>query len=63
MGYHTFQMTGIYPAAKEKSNLWIYPDDNAITAALEGNGLGILKMESCYLIELGAVCRRAAQRG
>jgi len=52
----------------EKLNLWIYPDETAITredftAALEGNGLEILKMKRCHLIELGAVCRRAAQRG
>jgi len=52
----------------EKLHLWIYPDETAIsreefTTALESNGLEILKMKRCHLIELGAVCRRATKRG
>ena len=52
----------------EKLHLWIYPDETAISrdefaAALESNGLEILKMKRCHLIELGVVCRRAAQGG
>ena len=47
----------------ERLHLWIYPDETAIskrdfTAALESNGLEILKMQRCHLIELGAVCRK-----
>lgn len=47
----------------EKLNLWIYPDETAISkeefkTALELSGLQILKMKRCHLIELGAVCRR-----
>ena len=52
----------------EKLHLWIYPDETAIsreefTTALESNGLEILKMRKCHLLELGAVCRRSAQGG
>jgi len=52
----------------EKLHLWICPDETAISreefvAGLELNGLEILKMKRCHLIELGAVCRRAAQGG
>lgn len=50
----------------EKLHLWIYPDETAISreefvAALESEGLEILKMKRCHLIELGTVCRRVAQ--
>jgi len=52
----------------EKLRLWICPDETAIsreefTVALESSGLEILKMKRCYLIELGAMCRRAAKKG
>ena len=52
----------------EKLHLWIYPDGTAISreefaAALESDGLEILKMKRCHLIELGAVCRRSVKRG
>ena len=47
----------------EKFHLWIYPDETAISreelaTALEANGLEILKMQRCHLIEIGATCRR-----
>jgi cyclopropane fatty-acyl-phospholipid synthase-like methyltransferase len=49
----------------EKLNLWIYPDETAISkeefkTVLESSGLQILKMKRCHLIELGAVCRRGS---
>ncbi len=52
----------------EKLHLWIYPDETAISreefaTGLESSGLEILKMKRCHLMELGAVCRRAAQEG
>ncbi len=52
----------------EKLHLWIYPDETPVsrrdfTAALESNGLEILKMQGCHLIELGAVCRRRSAQG
>jgi len=52
----------------EKLHLWIYPDETAISreefaAALESNGLEILKMKGCHFIELGAVCRLSVKRG
>jgi len=47
----------------EKLHMWIYPDETPISreefvAALESNGLDILKVQRCHLIEVGAVCRR-----
>ena len=50
-----------------KLRLWISPDEADISreefaVALESNGLEILKMKRCHLIELGVVCRRAAQQ-
>lgn len=50
----------------ERLHLWIYPDETAIsqqqfTTALESNGLEVLKMKRCHLIELGAVCRRSGK--
>jgi len=52
----------------EKLRMWIYPDETPIsreefTAALESNGLDILKMQRCHLIEVGAVCRRRSVQG
>lgn len=49
----------------EKLNLWIYPDETAISkeefkTVLESGGLQILKMKRCHLTELGAVCRRGS---
>ncbi len=46
----------------ERLHLWIYPDETAIPAAvfaqeLKSNGLEILKMQGCHLMEVGAVCR------
>ena len=52
----------------ERLKLWIYHDETAIPRAdfireLESNGLEILRIQGCHLMEVGAVCRRAEPAG